>query len=96
MTYTKQWIEEIEAIKEALEWQFECLSYPITYKYVKNQLVDIVLTSRQSRFKKKIQRGWSPTLKLHKGSLKLVTRVIATRGDNWKGPKIGQYPRVTK
>ncbi len=37
--------------------QFECLNYPIIYKYVKNQLVDIVLTSRQSHFKKKIQRG---------------------------------------
>ncbi len=56
MTYTNNQQKKIEAIKEALEWQFECLSYPITYKYVKDQLVDIVLTSRESRFKK-IQKG---------------------------------------
>ncbi len=48
----KQLVEELEAIKQALEMAFEYLDYPPTYKFVKDQ-VAIVTKSRQRWLEKK-------------------------------------------
>jgi hypothetical protein len=52
----KQPLEEINAIKDALDWQFEYLNHPLNYKSVKKQ-VAIMLKIRRRFLKKKIERA---------------------------------------
>jgi hypothetical protein len=68
----RQPIEEMEAIKDALDQQFEYLNYPLAYKHVKDQ-VAIVLKGRRGYLRKKIKAGtdrpWNCP-KLHWNQLK--------------------------
>jgi hypothetical protein len=52
----RQPIEELEAIKEALDMTFEYLDHPLAYKCVKDKVV-VVLKSRQAYLKKHIENG---------------------------------------
>jgi hypothetical protein len=48
----------MEAIKVALEAQFDYLDYLLTYKYVKDQVV-VIMKGRQGQLKKLIEKGGS-------------------------------------
>jgi len=52
----KQLIEELEAIKEALEMGFEYLDHPLSYRQFKGQ-VAIVMKARRGFLKKKIEKN---------------------------------------
>jgi hypothetical protein len=52
----RQPVEELEAIKQALEMAFDYLNCPPAYKFVKVQ-VAMVMKSRQGWLKKKIKKG---------------------------------------
>jgi len=70
----------MEAIKDALDRQFEYLNHLLKYKCVKDQIA-IVL---------KNTCGWRPASKLHKGTLESIKRCPKSRRDNWKGGKDDQ------